>query len=157
MRLILTRQFHFKNIFFFLVFIFATISSNAQILEPVKWKIESKKLNDKEFEIVYTAKIDNGWHLYSQFIKPNGPNPTSFNLEESTKFTQIGKVTEEKGYVVYDKVFKMDVKYFKDKAIFIQKIRKVNNEKVAIIGEIEFMSCNDGTCIPAFFDIEIDL
>jgi len=139
------------------LFMLATNFSNAQILKPVKWTIESKKLNDKEFEIVYTAKIDNGWHLYSQFIKPKGPNPTIFNLKESTKFTQIGKVAEEKGYVVNDEFFKMEVKCFKDKAVFVQKIRKVNNGKVAIIGEIEFMSCNDVTCVPDNFDIEIEL
>ncbi|MEK6479740.1 protein-disulfide reductase DsbD domain-containing protein [Catalinimonas sp. 4WD22] len=126
-------------------------------MEPVKWTIESKKLNDKEYEIVYTAKIDNGWHLYSQFIKPNGPNPTSFNLEESTKFIQIGKVTEEKGYDAYEEFFKMEVKYFKDKAVFVQKIKKVNNDKVTLIGEIEFMSCNNEVCVPGYFDIEIEL
>ncbi|MEM6843208.1 MAG: protein-disulfide reductase DsbD domain-containing protein [Bacteroidota bacterium] len=157
MRLMLKKQLHFKNISFFSVVLLVTISSNAQILEPVKWTIESKKLDDKEFEIVYTAKIDNGWHLYSQFIKPNGPKPTSFNLEESTKFIQIGKVTEEKGYDAYEEFFKMEVKYFKDKAVFVQKVKKVNNDKATIIGEIEFMSCNDESCVPGYFDIEIEL
>ena len=136
---------------------FVAISANAQILEPVKWTIESKKLNDKEFEIVYTAKIDRGWHLYSQFIKPNGPNPTSFHLEESPKFIQIGKVTEEKGYDVYDEFFSMEVRYFEGEAVFVQKIKKVNHDKVTITGEIEFMSCSDEACVPGYFDIDIEL
>ena len=157
MRLIVTRPLHDKNIFFFLVSMFVTISSNAQILEPVKWTVESKKLNDKEFEIVYTAKIDHGWHLYSQFIEPKGPNPTSFNLEESPKYTQIGKVKEEQGYDVYDELFEMEVRYFKDQAVFVQKIKKVNNDKITIIGEIEFMSCNDEVCVQGYFDVEVEL
>ncbi|WP_194776861.1 protein-disulfide reductase DsbD domain-containing protein [Pararhodonellum marinum] len=157
MRLILTKQFQCKSIFCFLVFMFVASSSNAQILEPVKWTIESKKLNEQEFEIVYTAKIDYGWHLYSQFVKPKGPKPTSFDLEKSTKFIQIGKVTEERGYDVYDELFKIDVKYFKGNPVFVQKLKKLNKDKVTIIGEIEFMSCNDISCVPGSFDIEIEL
>jgi hypothetical protein len=157
MRLILKTQLPFKNIVFSVVTMLVAVSSNAQILQPVKWTIESKKLNDKEFEIVCTAKIDKGWHLYSQFAEPDGPTPTSFNLEASTKFTPIGKVTEEKGHVVYEELFKMEVKYFEDKAVFVQKIKKVTTEKVTVVGEIDFMSCNDRSCVPAYFDIEVEL
>ena len=146
-----------KNKILFLLLILIASFAQAQILKPVKWTIVSNKINDNEFEIIYTAKIDNGWHLYSQFVKPDGPTSTSFNLEKSTKFVQIGNVTEEKGYVAYDKTFKMEVKYFKDKAVFKQKIRKTKNEKINIIGEIDFMSCNDVSCIPDSFDIDIDI
>lgn len=64
---------------FFLLFISIAVFAQAQILEPVKWTIASNKIQDNEFEIVYTAKIDNGWYLYSQFIESDGPTPTSFS------------------------------------------------------------------------------
>lgn len=146
-----------KNKILFLLFILISSFAHAQILKPVKWSIATKKINEQEFEIIYTAKIETGWHLYSQFVKPDGPTPTSFNLEESTEYVQIGKVTEEKGHVEYDKTFKMEIKYFKDKAVFKQKIKKKKNGKINIVGEIDFMSCNDDSCIPDSFDIDIEI
>lgn len=146
-----------KTNIFLLLFISVAVFAQAQILKPVKWTIESNKISDNEFEVVYTANIDKGWHLYSQFVKPDGPTPTSFNLEESPKFSPIGNVTEEKGHVVYEELFKMDVKYFNDKAIFKQKIRKAKNEKVNVVGEIDYMACNGSSCTVGYFDIDIDI
>lgn len=157
MRPIIQRLFLIKNFCVFTLMMFMSVSSKAQILEPVKWSIENKKFNDKEFEIVYTAKIDQGWHLYSQFIKPNGPKPTHFAVEKSPNFIQIGQISEEKGNDKFEEFFNMDVKYFKDKAVFVQKIKIENSDKLTIRGEIEFMSCNDETCVPGYSDIEVEL
>lgn len=51
----------------------------------------------------------------------------------------------------------MEVRHFKDEAVFKQKIKKIKNEKVNIIGEIDFMSCNGSSCTVGSFDIDIDI
>ena len=67
---------------------------NAKIFDPVNWSYSSEKINDKEFDLLITAKIEKGWHLYSQFIEEGGPIPTSFKFNPSAAYKLIGKVTE---------------------------------------------------------------
>ena len=47
------------------VLLFCLVGAQAQILEPVKWKTELKKISGNEAEIVFSATIDKGWHVYS--------------------------------------------------------------------------------------------
>ena len=50
-----------------LLFFSATIL-NAQIFNPVSWKTEVKELGNGSFELQMTASIEEGWHLYSQYL-----------------------------------------------------------------------------------------
>ena len=51
---------------------------NAQIFNPVKWKSSIVMTGDKTGEIVLTATIDRGWHMYSNDVDPDaGPTPLS--------------------------------------------------------------------------------
>ena len=73
-----------KKTGFFFMFLFATLLLNAQIINPVTWTFSSKKTGDAEAEIIFTAKIDKGWHLYSQDIPPNGPLATTFDIRSES-------------------------------------------------------------------------
>ena len=44
-----------------LFIVFLSAFSYAQILEPVDWIFDSKKINDNEFELSFTAHIDEHW------------------------------------------------------------------------------------------------
>lgn len=50
----------------------------AQIYNPVKRKTSVQKISDTEYELQAKAIIENGWHLYSQFVAEGGPNNTTF-------------------------------------------------------------------------------
>lgn len=128
----------------FLLFVFA----QAQILEPVKWSFSSKKISDNEAEIVFTAKMDKGWHLYSQDIPPDGPVATVFEMEKSKNYEKIGKVTEPKPIIENDPNFDMVLKFFADKAVFKQKIKLLTNNTFTVKGFVSFMCCNDVSCLP---------
>lgn len=129
-------------------FVAITLSSTAQILEPVKWSFSTNRISLNEAEFIATAIIDDGWYLYSQHIPKGGPIPTNFNFEESASFTLVGRVTEPKPNEKFDDIFKMDIKYFLDKPVFRQKIKPLTNEALKVSGYVEFMSCDNNKCTP---------
>lgn len=120
----------------------------AQILEPVKWSFAQQLADGQEYHLVFTAKMDKGWHLYSQYVKEGGPIPTTFHFEPSNDFKLIGKVTEPKALSKYDKSFEMDVLYFDNKVEFKQKIRALTDRPFTVKGYLEFMTCDDEKCLP---------
>ena len=134
-----------------------TTISYSQILEPVKWTTETKKISDSEYVLIINATIEQNYHLYSQKVPNDGPLPTVFIFEKSKDYELIGSTTEEKGRTVYEPVFEMNIKYFENKAIFKQRIKVKNKNNFKIIGEIEFMTCNDSNCVPGYGDIEFKI
>lgn len=131
---------------------------NAKIFDPVNWSYSSEKINDKEFDLLITAKIEKGWHLYSQFIEEGGPIPTSFKFNPSAAYKLIGKVTESpKPITAFDKNFNMEIAWHKNQAVFKQRI-SLNKPITAITGVLEFMVCDDQRCLPpAEVEFEIPL
>ena len=143
-----------------IILILVALTSQAQILEPVKWSFSSKTINDTEAELIITAKIEKGWHVYSQFIEEGGPIPTSFNFSPSGDYKLIGKVSETpKAVSAFDKTFDMQIAWHENLATFKQKIR-LNKTKTTVSGKLEFMVCNDERCLPPAeveFKIPVDL
>lgn len=124
--------------------------AQAQILTPVKWKI---KLDDKggapEKEIVFTATADKGWHLYDMNLPKGGPVSTSFTFETLNGAELIGQpVPSVKPTTVYDEQFAMNLRWYPGTVSFIQKLKVTDPAKFKVEGEVEFMACNDETCLP---------
>ena len=78
-----------------LIFLLFAIVGHAQILEPVKWDMSSQSLGDDQFELKFTARIDDGWSIYSQHTSDEGPAPTSFNFDAGDHYKAIGDVAEK--------------------------------------------------------------
>lgn len=121
---------------------------NAQIHDPVKWETSVEKISENEYDLITTANIDLGWHVYSQNVPEYGPIPTTFTFEGSTNFLKKGNTKEGIGHEVYDKVFELDIKYFEGEAVFKQRIRLKNTNAFTVNGVVEFMVCNDTQCLP---------
>ena len=124
--------------------------AQAQILTPVKWKI---KLDDKggapEKEIVFTATADKGWHLYDMNLPEGGPVSTSFTFETLNGAELFGQpVPSVKPTTVYDEQFAMNLRWYPGTVSFIQKLKVTDPAKFKVEGEVEFMACNDETCLP---------
>jgi len=131
------------------VFFSFTTTINAQIFEPVKWETSIEKVSASEYDLVATATIDQGWHLYSQSIPDDGPIPTTFSFKDAKgKYQLVGKTTEGEGHEEFDKVFEMDIKYFEKEASFKQRIILLTDEKIIIDETVEFMVCDDTSCLP---------
>lgn len=115
----------------------------------VQWSFSSKKVAADQFDLVTTAKIDAGFHLYSQFIGDGGPIATAFTFEKSGDYQLSGKVKEsgnrkEEIEPLFDN---MKLIWFEDKVVFTQRV-KILKPKVTVKGSINFMTCNDKMCDP---------
>jgi thiol:disulfide interchange protein DsbD len=139
-----------------IIFLFLAIASqaqfpdpNAKIYDPVKWSFASEKYNDKEYNLIITAKIEKGWHVYSQFIEDGGPIPTSFKFMPSSDYKLVGSVTESpKAETAFDKTFDMQIAWHKDQVVFKQKVL-LKVPEIKISGMLEFMVCDDQRCLPS--------
>ena len=124
------------------------ITLQAQVLEPVTWSFGSEKTADNKYDIVMTAEIDNGWHLYAMDIPEGGPIATSFTFEEPSGYTIEGKpVAIDKPEVKFDNSFGMDIGMHSVRAEFRQKIT-VTQYPATVKGFVTFMSCDDKQCLP---------
>lgn len=137
-----------KKIFFLFGILYAAVMAQAQIQEPVKFKSELKTLSDTEVEVVFTATIDNGWHVYSADLGDGGPVSATFNVEHITGAEVIGKLQPVgKEIESFDKLFEMKVRYFEHSAQFMQKL-KLTAGNYQIDGYLEYGACNDENCLP---------
>ena len=123
-------------------------SAFAQIQDPVQFKAEWKSISDTEAQIVFTGAIDAGWHVYSTDLPEGGPISATFNTDKMEGIELDGKLMPEgKEIEAFDKVFDMKLRYFEEKATFIQKL-KITASNYFIEGYLEYGSCNDENCLP---------
>lgn len=136
-------------IFIVLLNLITGLSVSAQIQEPAKWSFKSNRINDTMAELQFIAKIEPGWHLYSQEKYPVGEGPlaTEFIYENVTGAKVIGKVIEPKGQKAYDEMFEREIKSFDLNAVFTQKVKIIGNKPATIKGTILFQTCDEGTCV----------
>lgn len=138
-----------KKIYSILLLLVLAVAVQAQIFTPAKWDIKLEQTGKPEKEIVFTAVLDKGWHLYDMNLPEGGPVSTSFSFEKLIGAELIGKpVSVVKPTTVYDELFSMELRWYADKATFKQKIKVTDPAKFNLAGEVEFMVCNDETCLP---------
>ena len=146
-----------KQFFLINIFAFLTLSVFSQF--HVKWDIKTEKIDEENVTLIFEAEIDQGWHLYSQFLgEDEGPIPTSFIYKENANLTFVGEAKEIGVETHFDKVWEFDISYFNEKARFEQKIHLSNPDESILEGEVEFMICNESECMPPeIYPFKIDL
>lgn len=128
--------------------LFSVASVVGQAESPVSWQTTVRALSQTEGYIEITAVIKTPWHLYSQ-EKVEGPLPTTFRFAPSAQFTPVGPVEElSEAHSALDKGFNVMVKTFSDTALFRQKIELKGEGTVEIQGVVEYMVCDDESCMP---------
>ncbi|WP_086030535.1 protein-disulfide reductase DsbD family protein [Tenacibaculum holothuriorum] len=133
-----------------LLLILVTNVVSAQILDPVKWSFKTEAISDNEFNLIFTAKLDQGWAIYSQHLDDGGPVPTEFFFDKNDAVELIGEVAESdfNKSVAKDPLFNnMTVTKFYKVATFTQKVR-VKDLKAKFTGSVNFMTCDSQRCIP---------
>lgn len=137
-----------KKIWFSLIISFLAFAVHAQIQEPVKFKTEWKNVSATEVEVVFTATIDPGWHVYSTDLGDGGPISATFNTDKLVGAELSGKLRPEgKEVSSFDKLFEMNVRYFEHTAQFVQKLRLTGGD-YQVTGYLEYGACNDENCLP---------
>ena len=137
-----------RKIISFLLLSFVVYALQAQIKDPVKFKTELTTLSDTEAEVVFTATIDKGWHVYSTDLGDGGPISATFNVDNKSVVELVGKLKPVgKEVATFDKLFEMKVRYFENTAKFVQKV-KFTGGAYAIEGYLEYGACDDESCLP---------
>lgn len=144
----------------FAIVLFSTSLNYGQIKQPVKWEFSWVQINQHEADVTFTALIEDGWHIYSQYIKDTGPTPTKFSFITSNNY-EVVKLVEEKSKAIekFDPTFQIPIVWFEGTAVFTQRIRMKRLVSV-VKGNILFMACTESEClvpqeIP--FSVEIKL
>ena len=137
-----------KKIMTLAILLVMAVAANAQMLDPVKFTATLKTGNTAEGEIVFTGKIDKGWHVYSTGLGNDGPVSATFNVTKLDGVQLVGKL-QAKGNEIsnFDPLFGMKLRYFEDNVQFVQKL-KFTKPEYTIDAYLEFGACNDENCMP---------
>ena len=128
---------------------FVLAAMQAQILTPVKWNIKLDDSATAEKTLVFTATLDNGWHLYDMNLPEGGPISTSFVFETLEGAKTVGEpVTSQTPTTVFDEQFQMELRWFAGSVTFSQKIEVTDPKHLKVAGYVEYMACNDENCLP---------
>ncbi|MDX1768258.1 MAG: cytochrome c biogenesis protein CcdA [Arenibacter troitsensis] len=115
---------------------------------PALWTYEAEKISDTEYNLIFRADIHEGWHIYSQFTDENGSLPSEFTFQKAGEdYELVGTTTESETLTEYSDIFEVDETFFKEKAVFTQKIKLLNAEVNQITVELFYQICKE-VCIP---------
>jgi len=137
----------FRN-WFLLVLLFLTTGINAQIKNPVKFKLTVNELGNNQYEAVLNATMESGWHIYSKDIPEDTGIPTEYkvsgkNIELIGKFTETGKKHEE-----FSEAFGGKIIFYSNSAGFKQKFKLKDGTKPGdVVAEITYQTCDDRVCL----------
>ncbi|MDH6311310.1 thiol:disulfide interchange protein [Parabacteroides sp. PFB2-10] len=137
-----------KLIQLFLFILWGSVSAFAQIQDPVVFSTKWNTLAPGEAEIVFTGEIEPGWHVYSTALPDDGPTSATFHIEQIVGAELVGELTpvgDEQE--MYDKIFEMQLRYFEQKATFVQKVR-LTEADYYLRGYMEYGACDDERCLP---------
>lgn len=122
--------------------------ANGQMLNPVKFSSQLKTNNTAEAEIVFSGKIDKGWHVYSTGLGSGGPTSATFNKVKLDGVELVGRLKPVGREISnYDKLFEMTLRYFENSVQFVQKIR-FTKPTYTIDAYLGYGACNDNNCLP---------
>ncbi|MDR1877223.1 MAG: thioredoxin family protein [Flavobacteriaceae bacterium] len=132
----------------FWIFILVANIAPSQIKNPIKWTSEIKPVKDNQYEAVFTAVLESGWHLYSKDIKIENAIPTTFSYPENPNIRLIG-TTREVGKKIeeYSEIFEGTLVYYSNKVEYHQKFEVLGNKPVKFEADVEFQICNDKVCL----------
>jgi len=126
-----------------------TFYADAQINNPVFWSYTAKKTADKTYELHITASINATWHLYGQGSGRELEPVTTFDFTKNPLLSFDGNVKElGKPEKYYDKNYKAELKYYINTVDFVQKIKVRSAIATVVKGTINYVVCNDRSCLP---------
>lgn len=116
---------------------------------PVSWAFTTAPAKDGLVAVELTATVSEGWHIYATLLENDlGPIPTTIRFTPNESMQPIGELEEPKPEEVFDPNFEMQVRYHSGTPVFVQHFKPNGTGGHVLKGEVEFMVCNDKTCLP---------
>ncbi|MCR4854040.1 MAG: thioredoxin family protein [Prevotella sp.] len=129
-----------------LLMLLAAIGASAQ--DPVHFTVSQKQVSPTELDVIFTGKIDAGWHVYSPGLPADGPISASVTTEKAEGAKASGKLQAKgKEISTFDKIFEMNLRYFENSVTFVQRYQ-LTGGKYQVSGFLEYGTCNDQMCMP---------
>jgi hypothetical protein len=156
-----------KSVLLFILFsVFTGTIAKAQLgglsgpVGHAQWKFSTKKINECEYDLIFTVTLDKGWHTFS-VLKIKGADlevfPTQIILKPTGDYSLVGNLTETKPTSEYDATIKKTVLLHYDKAVFTQRIKLNSGTKVKISGKYEYQVCKESCESPPYETFDFDL
>src|SRR5258706_4741546 len=120
--------------------------------DPIKWSIKASasSSDNRMFAVELTARIDNGWHLYSTEKVEGGPSPTRITLSPGQKFEVAGEIDSPAPRSAYDPNFQAATEFYEGVVPFIIPIRSIApaapSNKVRV--QVRYQTCTPTICLP---------
>lgn len=131
-----------------LLFAVLAIAAQAQMQNPVHFTVSQKQVSPTEVDVIFSGKINPGWHVYSTGLPADGPISAALTTEKAEGAKANGKLGHQgKEISTYDKMFDMNLRYFEGSVVFTQRY-KIIASKYHIKGYLEYGACNDQNCMP---------
>ncbi|MEM6816581.1 MAG: cytochrome c biogenesis protein CcdA [Bacteroidota bacterium] len=130
----------------------------SQIFDPVKWEFSSEYVDKSEYILHFTAEIEPGWSVYSQYLdRDDGPIATALIFDKNDYFQLVGKAKEDPKNKKegFDPVFEMNLAKY-NKSMKISQRVKVLNPSKPITGYLTYMTCDSTRCLPPT-DVDFNL
>ena len=138
-----------KKVYLLVVLLSSFVGYTQIALNPVEWVVSYNSISNTEGELIFTANIQDRWHIYSQKPSTDGPVPTSFSITlNNNHYELVGAVEESNAHEIFDITFDAKLFVFDKQAVFKQKIKRKTKKAFHIISSVEFMSCDDSKCLP---------
>lgn len=120
-----------KKALVILQLLMVVLFAQAQMMNPVKFTSSLKTNGTPEAEIVFTGKIQPGWHVYSTGLGGDGPISASFNVNKMDGAEAVGKL-QPRGHEIskFDNLFGMKLRYFEEALL---SFRKSNSQSLITI------------------------
>ena len=114
---------------------------------PVVWKTSIHKISETTFDAVFTAKILEEWHLYSQYNPEDASQPLEILIPDGkTGYKLVGKAKESKTDKEFSDVWEKEEIFFKNNATITQRITLLDTTISSITLEVFGQVCKQA-CI----------
>lgn len=128
---------------------FSGFISAQGIADYITWTQSTQKINDQEADLIFTAEIASGWHLYGTDLPSGGPTPTHLIIDKIVGGELVGKLKGDRTPISkQDPIFEMKISYWGDKVSLRQRVKVTDPEKFRVEGALKFMICDDQQCMP---------
>jgi len=127
----------------------APARSQENIPNPITWSLKVVTATDGAARAELTAKIEDGWHLYSLTPITNGPRPTRVTLPVEQAFELAGEIEAPDPFVETDPNFGVEVEYYEESVTFKLPLkRRAGRDGDKLLVEARYQTCTKRLCLP---------